>query len=64
MKPDVPAHGLVVGNPARLVGLVARDGSRVLSLAAGEGLPATGRFACGDDGYLEVTDGRVVRVDA
>ncbi len=26
---DVPPHGLVIGNPARLVGQVARDGTRV-----------------------------------
>lgn len=55
----VPAHGLVAGNPARLVGLVARDGRRVLRLAAGEELPREGRVECPGDGWLEWKGGRV-----
>lgn len=60
---DVPAHGLVVGNPARLVGLVSRDGTRVLALSAGEALPSSGRFRCEGDGFLVVAEGRVVWVE-
>lgn len=56
---DVPAHGLVVGNPARLVGLVGRDGKPVLRLQAGEGLPAHARVACDDGGVLLVASGVV-----
>lgn len=40
---SVPAHGLVVGNPARLVGAVCRCGERVASF---ENAPATARFVC------------------
>lgn len=43
---DVPAHGLVRGNPARLVGLVCRCGHRVLEIEAG-GSPAPGAHPCG-----------------
>lgn len=56
---DVPAHGLVVGNPARLVGLVGRDGRPVLRLKVGEGLPAQTRVPCADGGVLRVEDGAV-----
>ena len=56
---DVPPHGLVVGNPARLVGLVARDGTRVLSIDPDEGLPAASRVPCPGDGVLVVEDGTV-----
>ena len=56
---DVPPHGLVVGNPARLVGLVARDGTRVLSIQPGEDLPHSARIACPGDGELVVDGGRV-----
>ncbi|MEM7204680.1 MAG: acyltransferase [Planctomycetota bacterium] len=56
---DVPAHGLVVGNPARLVGLVARDGTRVLRLERGEPLPSSQRVPCPGDGVLVVESGRV-----
>lgn len=56
---DVPAHGLVLGNPARLVGLVGRDGRPVLRFAAGEGLPAQARVACEDGGVLLVENGAV-----
>lgn len=51
---DVPAHGLVVGNPARLVGLVARDGTSVLRLDPGRALPARARVACPGDGFLRI----------
>jgi len=44
---DVPAHGLVVGNPARLIGYVCKCGERL----DGKGVcPACGeRFAIGKD---------------
>ncbi|HLU39223.1 MAG TPA: acyltransferase [Planctomycetota bacterium] len=57
---DVPAHGLVVGNPARLIGLVARDGTPVLRLHPGENLPERARIACPGDGFL-VVEGATVR---
>jgi acetyltransferase-like isoleucine patch superfamily enzyme len=57
---SVPPHGLVVGNPARLVGLVARDGRRVLTIEPGEELPRTGRIDCPGDGYLRLDGGSVV----
>jgi acetyltransferase-like isoleucine patch superfamily enzyme len=41
---DVPAHGLVVGNPARLVGAVCRCGE-VVARAVGGAVPS-GRHAC------------------
>ena len=51
---DVPAHGLVVGNPARLVGLVARNGAKVWSSTDGS-LPGDGtEIACPDGGRLVV----------
>ena len=57
---DVPAHGLVIGNPARLVGLVARDGTPVLRLAGDQPLPPRARIACPGDGVLLV-DGAEIR---
>lgn len=42
---DVPAHGLVMGNPARLVGLVDRLGRTVLRLSPGETEPAAGEYS-------------------
>ena len=42
---SVPAHGLVVGNPARLVGLVCRCGQPVVKFGAGDPPPA-GEFRC------------------
>lgn len=57
---DVPAFGLVMGNPARLRGLVARDGTRVLALREGEPLPEGRRVECPGDGVL-VVEGGVVR---
>ena len=56
---DAPPHALLVGNPARLVGLVARDGRCVLRLGPGEQLPVRARVACPGDGYLRVEDGTV-----
>jgi acetyltransferase-like isoleucine patch superfamily enzyme len=49
---DVPAHALVAGNPARLVGLVCRCGERVLRVEPGSE-PAAGEHRC--------TCGRAVR---
>ncbi len=40
---DVPAHGLVVGNPARLVGYVCKDGRKLVKHVTTSG-PAT--FIC------------------
>ncbi|MGE3173575.1 MAG: acyltransferase [Planctomycetota bacterium] len=42
---DVPPHGLVLGNPARLIGLVCRCGEPVAKFGGG-GPPASGEFAC------------------
>ncbi len=42
---DVPAHGLVVGNPARLVGLVCRCGRPVLKLT-NRSEPGPGTYPC------------------
>ncbi|MCA8964169.1 MAG: N-acetyltransferase [Planctomycetes bacterium] len=41
---DVPAHGLVLGNPARLVGLVCACGERVARAEGGKVPP--GEYAC------------------
>lgn len=41
---NIEAHGLVVGNPARLVGAVCRCGARVATFE--NGAPQTARFAC------------------
>jgi acetyltransferase-like isoleucine patch superfamily enzyme len=56
---DVPPHGLVVGNPARLVGLVARDGTPVLRLRGGQTLPVRARIACPGDGFLCLESGDI-----
>jgi UDP-2-acetamido-3-amino-2,3-dideoxy-glucuronate N-acetyltransferase len=45
---DVPAHGLVVGNPARLTGAVCRCGEKVATFA--ETAPESARFACASCG--------------
>ena len=42
---DVPDHGLVLGNPARLRGLVCRCGAVVHRLAVDQ-LPEPGRYPC------------------
>lgn len=56
---DVPAFGLVVGNPARLVGLVDRNGEKVWNSLDGQ-LPADGTtILCGEDGCLVVAGRRV-----
>lgn len=58
---DVPAHGLVVGNPARMVGLVARGGERVWRAAPDGRLPPDGTvIECPGDGRLRIEDGRVL----
>jgi acetyltransferase-like isoleucine patch superfamily enzyme len=51
---DVPPHGLVVGNPARLIGLVARDGTPVLRLEPGQSLPERADIVCPNDGVLRI----------
>lgn len=56
---DVVPHTLVTGSPARLAGLVARDGTLVWRPTAGEGLPEGARIACPDDGWLVVGGGTV-----
>ncbi|MCC6670291.1 MAG: N-acetyltransferase [Planctomycetes bacterium] len=43
---DVPPHGLAIGNPARVRGLVCRCGHPVLKLGADAELPVRGRFPC------------------
>ncbi len=51
---DVPAHALVVGNPARVVGLVDREGAKVLN-CDDTTFPASGtKVPCSDGGWLEV----------
>ena len=60
---DVPPHGLVVGNPARLVALVARDGSVVRTIEDGA-LPRNARIACPGDGALVIAEGTVRHVSA
>jgi acetyltransferase-like isoleucine patch superfamily enzyme len=57
---DVPPFGLVVGNPARLVGLVARDGTRVLALGEDAAWPPDGRYPCPGDGALVVRGSAIV----
>ncbi|MEZ5964000.1 MAG: acyltransferase [Planctomycetota bacterium] len=59
---DVPAYGLVLGNPARLVGLVARDGTPVLRIDPGQRLPERARVVCPDGGFLRV-EGRDIRFE-
>jgi hypothetical protein len=57
---DVPAFALVVGNPARLAGLVARDGRRVWRADRMGVLPADGTvIECPGDGRLVVRGGCV-----
>ncbi len=52
---DVPPHGLVVGNPAQLIGLVARNGERVWTAKLPGQLPPPGTvIACPDDGELQI----------
>jgi acetyltransferase-like isoleucine patch superfamily enzyme len=46
---DVPPHALVLGNPARLHGIVCRCGAVAHRCAAGERPPA-GRYRCGSCG--------------
>ena len=52
---DVPPHALVVGNPARCIGLVARDGTRVWQASTPGELPPNGTvIECGDDSRLVI----------
>ena len=56
---DVPAHAFVAGNPARLLGLVGRDGRRVWEAEPDGALPADGTvIRCPGDGELVIVDGR------
>ena len=57
---DVPPFGLVLGNPARLAGLAARDGTRVHALAEGQLWPRDGRYPCPGDGALIVRGTAIV----
>jgi UDP-2-acetamido-3-amino-2,3-dideoxy-glucuronate N-acetyltransferase len=57
---DVPAFALVVGNPARIVGLVGRDGARVHRFDAPVAAVPDGRYPCPGDGTLVATNGVVV----
>ena len=55
---SVPPHGLVVGNPARLVGLVSRNGSRLWEAPPDGTLPSDGtELPCPDGGRLAILDG-------
>jgi acetyltransferase-like isoleucine patch superfamily enzyme len=56
---DVPPFGLVVGNPARIVGLVARDGRTVWRGPREGGLPRHAIVALPGDGRLVVDNGTV-----
>lgn len=56
---DIPAFGLVLGNPARLVGLVDRSGVKVWTSSNGQ-LPTDGTsIPCSEVGCLFVAAGRV-----
>jgi acetyltransferase-like isoleucine patch superfamily enzyme len=57
---DVPAHGLVIGNPGRLVGLVDRAGRKVVALADGRLPPEGTVIDCGDGSHLRAISGRMV----
>lgn len=53
---DVPAHGLAIGNPARLVALVARNGQPVWRAGPDASLPPDGTvIPCPDGGALHIT---------
>jgi acetyltransferase-like isoleucine patch superfamily enzyme len=57
---DVPAHGLVLGNPARLAGLVDRDGHPVWRAGPDGRLPADGTtIDCPAGGRLRILGGAV-----
>ncbi len=56
---DVPPHALVVGNPGKVVGLVARDGTAVWHTKDGEDMPSEGsRIKCPGDGHLVISEGK------
>ena len=57
---DVPAHGLVVGNPGRLIGLVDRAGRKVAELVDGRLPPEGTVIDCGDGTHLRAISGRMV----
>ncbi|MGY0233469.1 acyltransferase [Longispora urticae] len=51
---DVPAHALVVGNPARWVGWVGRSGERLVAEPGGWKCPATGERFVEEAGVLRL----------
>jgi UDP-2-acetamido-3-amino-2,3-dideoxy-glucuronate N-acetyltransferase len=52
---DVPDHGLVVGNPARLVGFVCACGTRLIAGPQGESTMMAHCRACGDQVAIPLT---------
>ena len=56
---DVLPHTLVLGNPAHIAGLVARDGTLVWRAPADGKLPKGLRVVCPQDGHLVVDAGSV-----
>ena len=49
---DVPSHGLVIGNPSRLVGYVCACGPVVVKIPQWEKDTADGRYTCGRCGRM------------
>lgn len=62
---DVPAHGLVIGNPARLVGYVCACGPRVVRLSEFEAAPEGTSWECHRCGrsYIRIAGGLGIRTD-
>lgn len=59
---DVPDFGLVLGNPARLVGFVDRDGRVVFRSSPEQSLPEEGAEFGSTGGLLRFTGGKLVPV--
>ena len=51
---DIPAHGLVVGNPATQIGWVGRSGDRLLAVDELWRCPTTGEFYSETQNGLEL----------